>query len=281
MPNVYADQIEMDVSNINTAIRSSSACIPNDPVPRGRDRTRFCLRVRIASKEPYSAMASSTEISTVVTVAIESLTMHGIIRKIGFLDLNFHSRSLRTLHRHDRARAPSRTAATCLPGVSGSHQDAIKKVLAERKKNKKFFIGTCRILTIDPADIGRRISRSHRVNSAIRAKAVSPTCSKVNSESCCERPCNASSARLTQRRPWTNSGREVTGCRTQADVLARIHQAHFAWQLKAFETKANGVVKCRASFSCAKQKPVRRSGSGNGPLAALVHGFFPSRGAGV
>ena len=45
------------------------------------------------------------------------------------------------------------------------------------------------------------------------------------------------------------------------------------WKLKAFETESkSGVVKCRASLLRDK-KPGRFSGNGNGPLAAIVHGF--------
>jgi len=45
------------------------------------------------------------------------------------------------------------------------------------------------------------------------------------------------------------------------------------WQLKGFETESkNGVVRCRAKL-LRDGKPVEFSGEGNGPLAALVHGF--------
>ena len=45
------------------------------------------------------------------------------------------------------------------------------------------------------------------------------------------------------------------------------------WQLQSFEAESkNGVVKCRAKF-LHFGKPVEISGEGNGPLAALVHGF--------
>jgi 2-isopropylmalate synthase len=45
------------------------------------------------------------------------------------------------------------------------------------------------------------------------------------------------------------------------------------WQLSSFETESkNGVVKCRAKL-LRDGKPVEFSGEGNGPLAALVHGF--------
>jgi 2-isopropylmalate synthase len=45
------------------------------------------------------------------------------------------------------------------------------------------------------------------------------------------------------------------------------------WQLQEFETESrNGIVHCRARL-LHQSKQVEFSGEGNGPLAALVHGF--------
>jgi 2-isopropylmalate synthase len=45
------------------------------------------------------------------------------------------------------------------------------------------------------------------------------------------------------------------------------------WSLKGFETESkNGIVKCLAHL-LHLGKPVELKGEGNGPLAALVHGF--------
>src|SRR5262249_17422245 len=45
------------------------------------------------------------------------------------------------------------------------------------------------------------------------------------------------------------------------------------WKLDRFETESrNGNVRCRARL-LRNGKPVEISGEGNGPLAALVHGF--------
>jgi 2-isopropylmalate synthase len=45
------------------------------------------------------------------------------------------------------------------------------------------------------------------------------------------------------------------------------------WQLKRFETESrNGKVRCRARLA-RDGKAVDLAGEGNGPLAALVHGF--------
>ena len=49
------------------------------------------------------------------------------------------------------------------------------------------------------------------------------------------------------------------------------------WSLKRFETESkNGVVKCRAKLLRDGQA-VEFNGEGNGPLAALVHGFAQGR----
>jgi len=45
------------------------------------------------------------------------------------------------------------------------------------------------------------------------------------------------------------------------------------WKLQGFETESrNGTVRCRARL-LRNSEPVEFSGEGNGPLAALVHGF--------
>ena len=45
------------------------------------------------------------------------------------------------------------------------------------------------------------------------------------------------------------------------------------WQLKGFETESrNGTVRCQARLT-RDGEAVEFSGEGNGPLAALVHGF--------
>jgi 2-isopropylmalate synthase len=68
-------------------------------------------------------------------------------------------------------------------------------------------------------------------------------------------------------------GREVSGTELKAMFWKEYVERVLPWSLKGFETESkNGIVKC-----CAKLlrdgKPVEFSGEGNGPLAALVHGF--------
>jgi 2-isopropylmalate synthase len=69
-------------------------------------------------------------------------------------------------------------------------------------------------------------------------------------------------------------GREVSGAELKAMFWKEYVERIAPWSLKSFETESkNGVVKCRAKF-LRDGKAVEFKGEGNGPLAALVHGFM-------
>jgi 2-isopropylmalate synthase len=68
-------------------------------------------------------------------------------------------------------------------------------------------------------------------------------------------------------------GREVSGAELKAMFWKEYIERNSPWQLKRFETESkNGVVKCRAKL-LRDGNAVEFKGEGNGPLAALVHGF--------
>jgi 2-isopropylmalate synthase len=175
---------------------------------------------------------------------------------------------------------------------SGSHQDAIKKGLAEwaamtslcqtepaqsiKKGLAEQATGAQKYwdvpyLTIDPADIGREYREVIRVNSQSGKGGVAYL---LESEFGVQLP------KDMQREfgPIANDevdrlGREVTGAELKAMFWREYVERDFPWHLEGFETESrNGVVKCRARL-LRDGKPVEFSGEGNGPLAALVHGF--------
>ena len=154
---------------------------------------------------------------------------------------------------------------------SGSHQDAIKKGLAERDQNGGKAHWDVPYLTIDPADIGRKYQEVIRVNSQSGKGGVAYL---LESEFGIELP------KDMQREfgPIANDavdklGREVSGAELKTMFWKEYVERNEPWSLANFETESkNGVVKCRAKFS-RDGKPVEFSGEGNGPLAALVHGF--------
>jgi 2-isopropylmalate synthase len=153
---------------------------------------------------------------------------------------------------------------------SGSHQDAIKKGLAEwENKNREHW--DVPYLTIDPTDIGREYREVIRVNSQSGKGGVAYL---LESEFGIELP------KDMQREfgPIANEivdklGREVSGAELKQMFWREYVERNSPWQLQSFETESkNGIVKCRAKLS-RDGKAVEFSGEGNGPLAALVHGF--------
>ena len=126
-------------------------------------------------------------------------------------------------------------------------------------------------LTIDPADIGREYREVIRVNSQSGKGGVAYL---LESEFGIELP------KEMQREfgPIANDevdrlAREVSAAELKAMFWREYIERATPWQLKGFETESkNGVVRCRAKL-LRDGRPVELSGEGNGPLAALVHGF--------
>jgi 2-isopropylmalate synthase len=126
-------------------------------------------------------------------------------------------------------------------------------------------------LTIDPTDIGREYREVIRVNSQSGKGGVAYL---LESQFGIELP------KDMQREfgPIANDevdklGREVSATELKQMFWREYIERTTPWQLKTFETESkNGVVKCRVKL-LRDGKPVELAGEGNGPLAALVHGF--------
>ena len=271
MPNVYADQIEWMCRNIKNRDSLIISLHTHNDRCTGVAATELGLLAGADRVEgTLFGNGERTGNLDVVTVAM-NLYMHGIDPKLDFSDLN----SIREVYeRCTGMTVPARQpygGELVFTAFSGSHQDAINKGLAERKKNKKLSHWDVPYLTIDPADIGREYREVIRVNSQSGKGGVAYL---LESEFGIVLP------KDMQREfgPIANDavdelGREVTGAELKQMFWREYIKRTSPWQLKAFETESkNGVVKCRASLFRNK-KPVRFSGNGNGPLAALVHGF--------
>jgi 2-isopropylmalate synthase len=153
---------------------------------------------------------------------------------------------------------------------SGSHQDAIRKGLAEWSTHEQQHWDVP-YLTIDPADIGREYREVIRVNSQSGKGGVAYL---LESQYGIELP------KELQREfgPIANEevdrlGREVTASELKSMFWREYVERTDPWQLEGFDTESrNGVVKCQARL-LRDSKPIEILGEGNGPLAALVHGF--------
>ena len=277
MPNVYADQIEWmcrNIKNRDSLIislhahndRSTGVAATELGMLAGADRVEGTL----------FGNGERTGNLDIVTVAL-NLYMHGIDPKLDFS--NLHS-TIDVYERCTGMTVPARqpyAGELVFTAFSGSHQDAIKKGLAERE-NQSRTGGTpvplhwdVPYLTIDPADIGREYREVIRVNSQSGKGGVAYL---LESEFGIELP------KDMQREfgPIANDavdqlGREVSGAELKAMFWKEYVERNTPWSLKRFETESkNGVVKCRAKM-LHDGKVVEFKGEGNGPLAALVHGF--------
>ena len=206
----------------------------------------------------------------IVTVAL-NLYMHGIDPKLDFTQLN---KIRKVYERCTGMTIPARqpyAGELVFTAFSGSHQDAIRKGLSEWKKNGRRRHWDVPYLTIDPADIGREYREVIRVNSQSGKGGVAYL---LESEFGIVLP------KEMQREfgPIANDevdriGREVSGAELKAMFWREYIEKVTPWRLQKFETQSqNGKVVCRTRL-LRDGKPVEFTGEGNGPLAALVHGF--------
>ena len=270
MPNVYADQIEWMCRNVKNRDSLIISLHTHNDRCTGVAATELGLLAGADRVEgTLFGNGERTGNLDIVTVALNHY-MHGINPKLDFSNLN---QIIEVYERCTGMTVPPRqpyAGELVFTAFSGSHQDAIKKGLAERDKipHEPWDVP---YLTIDPADIGREYREVIRVNSQSGKGGVAYL---LESEFGIALP------KDMQREfgPIANEevdrlGREVSGTELKAMFWKEYIERATPWQLNGFETESkNGVVKCNANLLRDGQ-PVKFSGAGNGPLAALVHGF--------
>lgn len=270
-PNVYADQVEWMCRNIGNRESLIVSLHTHNDRNTGVAATELGLLAGADRVEgTLFGNGERTGNLDLVTVAL-NLYMQGIDPKLDLANLN----TIREVYeRCTGMEVPARhpyAGELVFTAFSGSHQDAIKKGLTEWAKNQGKQHWDVPYLTIDPADIGREYREVIRVNSQSGKGGVAYL---LESEFGIVLP------KEMQREfgPIANDevdrlGREVSAAELKAMFWREYIERTSPWQLKAFETESqNGTVRCRARL-LRDGKPVELSGQGNGPLAALVHGF--------
>jgi len=270
MPNVYADQIEWICRNIKNRESLIISLHTHNDRCTGVAATELGLLAGADRVEgTLFGNGERTGNLDIVTVAL-NLYQHGIDPKLDFKDLNS---IIEVYERCTGMTVPARqpyAGELVFTAFSGSHQDAIRKGLNEWKSDRHEYWDVP-YLTIDPRDIGREYREVIRVNSQSGKGGVAYL---LESQFGIELP------KDMQREfgPIANDevdklGREVTAAELKAMFWREYIERAKPWQLKRFETESkNGVVKCRAKL-LRHGKPLELTGEGNGPLAALVHGF--------
>jgi 2-isopropylmalate synthase len=270
MPNVYADQIEWICRNIRD--RDSLIISLHTHNDRGTGVAATELGLLAGADRVEGTLFGNGERTgnlDVVTVALNLFTQ-GIDPHLDFSELN----TIREIYeRCSGMTVPARqpyAGELVFTAFSGSHQDAIKKGLTEWAAGGREFWDVP-YLTIDPRDIGRQYREVIRVNSQSGKGGVAYLL---------ESQFGILLPKDMQREfgPIANEevdrlGREVSGAELKTMFWREYIDRLQPWQVEAFETEnRNGKVRCRARL-LRENQPVEINGEGNGPLAALVHGF--------
>ena len=270
MPNVYADQIEWMCRNLKKRDSLIISLHTHNDRCTGVAATELGLLAGADRVEgTLFGNGERTGNLDIVTVALNCY-MHGIDPKLDFSNLND---TREVYERCTGMTVPARqpyAGELVFTAFSGSHQDAIRKGLNEWGKNGRKHWDVP-YLTLDPNDIGREYREVIRVNSQSGKGGVAYL---LETEFGIELP------KEMQREfgPLANDevdrlGREVSGAELKSMFWREYIERTRPWQLEGFETESrNGSVRCRARLRRDGQ-PVEFSGEGNGPLAALVHGF--------
>jgi 2-isopropylmalate synthase len=276
MPNVYADQIEWMCRHIKQ--RDSLVVSLHTHNDRGTGVAATELGLLAGADRVEGTLFGNGERTgnlDIVTLAM-NLYMHGINPGLDFSNLN----SLIEVYEHCTGMTvPPRqpyAGELVFTAFSGSHQDAIRKGLNEWKTlagqvPPAGAIWDVPYLAIDPADIGREYREVIRVNSLSGKGGVAYLLEN-------EFGINLPKEMQREFGPIANDevdrlGREVTAAELKDMFWTEYIERAAPWRLEKFETQnRNGTVTCRARL-LRDGKPVTLSGQGNGPLAALVHGF--------
>ena len=292
MPNVYADQIEWMCTNLKN--RDSLIVSLHTHNDRGTGVAATELGLLAGADRVEGTLFGNGERTGNLDVVVVAMNfyMHGLDPKLDFSNL---SSLIGVYERCTGMTVPPRqpyAGELVFTAFSGSHQDAIKKGLAEwstmtticrtepahaikqglaEREGGEPKFWDVPYLAIDPADIGREYREVIRVNSQSGKGGVAYL---LESEFGIALP------KDMQREfgPIANDavdrlGREVSGAELKAMFWKEYVERVSPWQLVGFETESkNDVVKGRAKLLRDGQ-PLEVSGEGNGPLAALVHGL--------
>ncbi len=273
MPNVYADQIEWMSRHLKN--RESVIISLHTHNDRGTGVAATELGLLAGAQRVEGTLFGNGERTgnlDIVTVAMNCF-MHGLAPGLDFSDLNSY---VEIYERCTGMTVPARqpyAGELVFTAFSGSHQDAIKKGLAEWERGGREHWDVP-YLTIDPRDLGREYREVIRVNSQSGKGGVAYL---LESEFGIELP------KDLQREfgPLANDavdklGREVSGAELRAMFWREYLERTVPWELIHFHADGiDGVFSCRASAR-RDGADVPLTGSGNGPIAAFVHALHES-----
>jgi 2-isopropylmalate synthase len=267
-PNVYADQIEWFCRNLKR--RNCAVISVHTHNDRGTGVASTELGLLAGAERAEGTLFGNGERTgnlDIITVAL-NLHMHGIDCGLDFPDLSVveevyeRCTGMSVDPRHPYAGELVFTA------FSGSHQDAIKKALAEWKKREGQAHWDVPYLAIDPHDIGRTYSEVIRVNSQSGKGGVAYL---LESKFGMDLP------KEMQREfgPIANDAVDGLGREVSAEELKSLFWREYIERQEPYSLKhfysddTDGLAHCQAHITHNNQQ-LDVAGTGNGPIAAFV-----------
>ena len=282
-PNVHADQIEWFCRNVKN--RESIIVSLHTHNDRGTGVAATELGLMAGADRVEGTLFGNGERTGNLDIVIVALNMnsHGIETSLDFSNLT----AIREVYeRTTRMTVPERqpyAGELVFTAFSGSHQDAIKKGLDRRKKDRKAAEGEIvswgvPYLTIDPEDLGRSYEAIIRINSQSGKGGVAYI---LDQEHGFDLP-KAMHPQVGKKiyDLADAEGRELTIEEVResfekffVNVAAPLNLLDY--ELDHHDTGERGVVRCRGSVTLnGEAKEI--VGMGNGPINAFVHALEES-----
>lgn len=269
-PNVYADQIEWFIRNLRNREMAVISVHTHPDQDMGTAATMLALLAGAERVEgTLFGNGERTGNLDVVTVAL-NLFAQGIEPGLDFTDIN----GLREVYeRTTGMTVPPRhpyAGELVFTAFSGSHQDAIKKGLAEWKEGKR-VVWDVPYLLIDPSDIGRTFKEGIiRVNSQSGKGGVAYLL---------ETRFGLRLPKGIQREfgPIANRQVDALGREVTADELKAMFWAEYVLRNSPWEFISSDGDEAHGTFVTKVRrngKEVMLTGHGKGPIEALVHALI-------
>ncbi|KKU77587.1 MAG: 2-isopropylmalate synthase [Parcubacteria group bacterium GW2011_GWA2_47_64] len=270
-PNVYADQIEWMCRNIRNRDSLIISLHTHNDRNTGTAATELGLLAG-ADRVEGTLFGNGERTGNVdlVTIAL-NLHMAGIDSGLDFSDLN----AVRTVYeRCTGMLVPPRhpyAGELVFTAFSGSHQDAIKKGLAEWERGNR-TVWDVPYLPIDPGDIGREYREVIRVNSQSGKGGVAYL---LESQYGINMPKEMQREFGPVVNDWVDGlGREVSAIelKDKFEKEYTLRDCPFALQ-KLTTVDEDGIHRCWATLLVGgKERTI--TGEGNGTIAAFVHALI-------
>ncbi len=280
-PNVYADQIEWMSRNLRN--RESVFISLHTHNDRGTGVAATELGLLAGAERVEGTLFGNGERTgnlDIVTVAL-NLYAHGIDPRLDFSDLNS---LIEIYERCTGMTVPARhpyAGELVFTAFSGSHQDAIKKGLAEWERGGRSQWDVP-YLTINPRDVGREYREVIRVNSQSGKGGIAYV---LESEFGIELPkemqrefgpiANDAVDRLEREREHLGRKDTRVAPAELREIFYREYIENGPWRLLTITTTVeNGRTVCGARLLWAGAHTYQIGGEGNGPIDAFVNALM-------